>query len=310
MRRRSTPSTASTAGLDEHARLRLAARFAWLAELCSGRCRGVDRVAQASPSGPAEHRGEARRAQAALEGRVGPLRPDRIDAARGERGARRREHPGPEAGIADPGAGSRTVVEVEQDRVEAGGVARGRGEPDPLAHVAQLDRDAGIQRRAARERRQHAPAPGDDTGMQLSDADARRRRQQVQRRPQRETHPQAPDQQARARACGEPRARRARQRLLGAVCGGAHQHAAGEQDQEVALAAAAELERSIGRLHALECHPGARQSASGLMNFARLRLAARFACATCPSRWACASARTRADPRRSPRCCSIAPSWS
>ena len=110
---------------------------------------------------------EAEVAEPVLEFPVFPRRPDREDAGRFQRAADDLEaRVVVEPGVAVLGERTRPVVDVEENRVEAGGAF-----PQRLRHVAERDLHAAIVERLFCQRRERPAIPGDDRLEQLRDDD-------------------------------------------------------------------------------------------------------------------------------------------
>ena len=135
-----------------------------------------------------------------------------------------------EAGVALCREVVRTVVRVEEDRVE-----RLRTGLDVGHDVAGDELGPGILERPTREVRQRAAVPADDGGNQLGDHDPARGGGPVERCAQRVAHAEAADQHAGAGTPLEPLAPDLGEVLLGVVGRARHQRHVPQGQDEVPL---------------------------------------------------------------------------
>jgi hypothetical protein len=150
---------------------------------------------------------------------------------------------------------TRAREEVEGDGVEV--VAGCAG--DDRSDVGAFDSHARIENGAVSERGEGTATPGEYGGVELGDEYVSARRQRVESGAQGEGHAEAAQQKARGAAPGAALGGERTKSQLRAVGRAGHDHAVVEGDQEVALAAAAQLERTVGSGFLCEGLPGKRQ---------------------------------------------------
>ncbi len=121
-----------------------------------------------------------------------------------------------------------THEQIEQDRIE-GAFAR-----NDAGHILDRDADARVIHGTARQRGERPATPVHDGCMEFRDLDPCALGKYIERRTQRETHPETPYEHTRRPARRQSLQGQLRERSLASVCRAPHQHTPVQCDQEVA----------------------------------------------------------------------------